>query len=242
MTISNFNTKSGIYCFHECGLVTDFHAHPSLEIIIAKSGLFSLETPSQKLENINAALVRANQTHRFLGAAADCMIMMVEEEKLVLPQLLELLDETGSSTPIWPIAEKHLNGFGIEQLEEWYNSADRSRQLDDRVLTAKHCIHQLIAEVSPVTLAEVAQEVKLSPSRLSHLFKAEVGVSIQEYIIWCRLKFAVSYLLSSGGNLQEATHTAGFYDASHFSRQFKKFFGIAPSTVYNNSRIVQGLG
>ncbi|MEM7572907.1 MAG: helix-turn-helix domain-containing protein [Bacteroidota bacterium] len=38
----------------------------------------------------------------------------------------------------------------------------------------------------------------------------------------------MDYLLSSGGNLQDAAYTAGFYDAAHFSKHFKKFFGIAP--------------
>jgi AraC family transcriptional regulator len=93
--------------------------------------------------------------------------------------------------------------------------------------------------VASLALVEVASVACLSPSRYSHLFKAEMGISYQAYLNWTRLKTAIRLLLRDELNLTAAALEAGFYDTAHFSRQFKAFLGVNPGAVYDNSRIVQ---
>ena len=46
-------------------------------------------------------------------------------------------------------------------------------------------------------------------------------------------------MINNRMHLTDAAYHAGFYDSAHFSRHFKKIFGVKPSLVYNNSIIVQ---
>ncbi|MGN7782297.1 helix-turn-helix transcriptional regulator [Mycolicibacterium sp. 22603] len=80
----------------------------------------------------------------------------------------------------------------------------------------------------PVTLAEVANSVGLSPSRLSRLFNEQVGQSFPAYIRWRRLRLAVE-ALQRGASLTDAAHTAGFTDSAHANRVCHEMFGLSPS-------------
>lgn len=37
--------------------------------------------------------------------------------------------------------------------------------------------------------------------------------------------------MGSGSSLTEAAHAAGFADSAHFSRTFRRMFGVAPASL-----------
>ncbi|WP_202637721.1 helix-turn-helix transcriptional regulator [Bailinhaonella thermotolerans] len=82
----------------------------------------------------------------------------------------------------------------------------------------------------PVRLRAVADEVHLSPSRLAHLFGAQVGIPLRPYVRWLRLQRAI-HLVAGGETLTAAAHGAGFTDGPHFTRAFRVAFGNAPSEL-----------
>jgi AraC-like DNA-binding protein len=79
-------------------------------------------------------------------------------------------------------------------------------------------------------LLELAREVGLSPGRFRHVFRREVGMSAQSYVVWLRIYEACA-ALASGASLSDAALEAGFSDAAHFTRTFRRTFGLAPSQV-----------
>ncbi|MDX2015188.1 MAG: AraC family transcriptional regulator [Myxococcaceae bacterium] len=81
-------------------------------------------------------------------------------------------------------------------------------------------------------LADVAH---LSPSRLRHAFVETVGVNASRYRWWLRLRVA-ALALRQQHSLTEAAHEAGFSDAAHFSRTFRRAFGFPPSRLVANTR------
>ena len=90
------------------------------------------------------------------------------------------------------------------------------------------------------SMSELAERVNLSPTRLVHLFKEEVGVPIRRFRQWHRMRVAAA-LIAGGDTLTDAALGAGFADSSHFSRAFRNMFGITPSSVFGraaNVRIV----
>ncbi|MBL8260464.1 MAG: helix-turn-helix transcriptional regulator [Candidatus Competibacteraceae bacterium] len=90
------------------------------------------------------------------------------------------------------------------------------------------------------SLEELARHVNLSPTRLVHLFKEEVGVPIRRFRQWHRMR-VVAALIAKGNTLTDAALGAGFADSSHFSRAFRNMFGITPSSIFGraaNVRIV----
>ena len=82
-----------------------------------------------------------------------------------------------------------------------------------------------------IVAGDLAGWTSLSESRARHLFKEETGVPFTQYIKWLRMMKAIKYACTSGINLTEAAHMAGFSDSAHLSRMFKEFFGLMPSSV-----------
>lgn len=80
-----------------------------------------------------------------------------------------------------------------------------------------------------VSIEEVARSVNLSSSRFHHLFKAEVGISPARYRKQQRLLLARHLLETTFLSIKEIILRAGFKDRNHFSRDFKKVLGLAPS-------------
>ena len=80
-----------------------------------------------------------------------------------------------------------------------------------------------------IKLSEVARTVGVHPSRLAHEFRARVGASPGEYVRRLRLEWAAQRLVEEDAPIAEVALRAGFYDQSHFSRLFRRHFGIAPA-------------
>ena len=72
--------------------------------------------------------------------------------------------------------------------------------------------------------------VYLSPSRLRHLFVEQTGLAFKTYMLWQRLVRALE-AYAVGASLTEAAHLAGFSDSAHFSRVFKRTFGLPATTL-----------
>jgi AraC-like DNA-binding protein len=85
-------------------------------------------------------------------------------------------------------------------------------------------------------LSQLARAVGLSESRLRHLFREQVGMSLQTYRLWQRL-FLVLRLSKTHASLTEAVHSAGFADSAHFTRVFKAGFGLKPSLVLRSHSV-----
>lgn len=81
--------------------------------------------------------------------------------------------------------------------------------------------------VSPLTLDDVAREVRVSKYYLARSFARSVGVTPFEYRRLARVRFALA-LLRDGHTTRTASRSAGFVDEAHFSRALKAYFGVTP--------------
>ncbi len=79
----------------------------------------------------------------------------------------------------------------------------------------------------------------LSPGRAAEVFRDQVGVPIGVYLRYRKLLFTMSQHLG-GEKISDAGLQAGFYDAAHFSRSFRKVFGVAATSVYNRQTVQVG--
>jgi AraC-like DNA-binding protein len=82
-----------------------------------------------------------------------------------------------------------------------------------------------------VTLESAAAVVWISPSRLRHLFKQNVGWSFHKYVIKARLERACHLLRSTNLSVNQIAATLGIKDRSHFARVFKQAYGISPGAA-----------
>src|SRR6266487_3444805 len=77
-------------------------------------------------------------------------------------------------------------------------------------------------------LSDMAKAVNLSPWRLAHLFKAEVGISPLRYLTLVRLQRARQYLETGFLTVREIAMSVGIPNPSHFTRSFKAAYGSSP--------------
>jgi len=80
-----------------------------------------------------------------------------------------------------------------------------------------------------ITAGDVAREAGLSVGRALHLFREESGMAMTAYIARMKIDYGKYLLLNSDIQLAELAGQLGFYDQSHFTKNFKKIEKITPS-------------
>jgi len=80
----------------------------------------------------------------------------------------------------------------------------------------------------PITLADVAKASHLSISRLAHIFKEQMGITIIDYLTSVRIERAKQLLLATDQNCTEICFEVGYNNQSYFTRTFKGLVGMAP--------------
>ena len=80
-----------------------------------------------------------------------------------------------------------------------------------------------------ISLDQIAHNMYLSPVYISKIFKEETGESPINYLIKIRLERAKDILSSSCcGSIKSIANAVGYDDVYHFSKLFKKYYGISP--------------
>jgi AraC family transcriptional regulator of arabinose operon len=162
--------------------------------------------------HIRALSERERVRQAFLKLAVDASLPQID----AAPEPLRMLQR-----------ELALNG-----LEEVLLIAVReTAQGTEHVLDARveHILHLISQDLTMhYDLEILAQKVSLSPSRLSHLFKQEVGDSITNVILTMRLQKAARLLEFSSHSIKMIAEEVGFTSAFYFSRQFHQCFGRSP--------------
>lgn len=88
-----------------------------------------------------------------------------------------------------------------------------------------------------ISLDQIAGNMYLSPFYISKIFKSEIGDTPIRHLINIRLEKARE-LLESGEDrsIQEVAAMVGYDDAYHFSKLFKKRYGMSPSQARKQAR------
>lgn len=80
----------------------------------------------------------------------------------------------------------------------------------------------------PPSIDVLASGVGLSASRLAHLFRDEIGTSIQSYVVERRLLMAAMLIIQSDERISQIAYRVGFGDVSNFNHAFKRRFAMSP--------------
>jgi AraC-like DNA-binding protein len=82
---------------------------------------------------------------------------------------------------------------------------------------------------NPISHELLAQKAALSPSRFHVLFRAALGSAPYEYVQKVRLKRAQQLLIRTDQSIAEVGLQTGHPDPYHFSRMFRRSFGLSPA-------------
>jgi len=106
------------------------------------------------------------------------------------------------------------------------NPQSAGQPVDDRVQKAiDHLTDHLAA---PHTVDELAAHVSLSPSRFSHLFREQVGITPMQLLERLRVERAKQMLEQTAQPIQTIAHRVGYDSPFYFSLRFKKATGQSP--------------
>ena len=116
----------------------------------------------------------------------------------------------------------------FEETPEYHDSP-----VDPRIEEACQYLSKNLAE--EINLEKMARHVCLSPSRLAHLFRQEMGVNIVRWREDQRMILAKHLLQSTRSPVAKIASLVGYDDQMYFSRVFRKRVGTSPSEFRKNS-------
>lgn len=88
----------------------------------------------------------------------------------------------------------------------------------------------------PIGVEDVAEEIHRSSSYLMRRFRAELGMSVGDYITKCKLEEACDLLVYGDRSLAEISAYLGYSSQSYFQNVFKKQFGLTPMQYRNQNK------
>src|SRR6185312_549042 len=235
MPIELFNIDQGYYVFSKGDYNTKKHAHYAIEIVCAAEGTFGITTGIAQYTNLQSVIIPPNLSHNFNCTGAECNLLFVEPlsemgryfiQRFNLPFCKDIL-----------INPEELKEFQSEKkfdlssiLQKAGNNTNNN--LDLRILKCIETIDAVITD-EEISVSQLSKASFLSESRLAHLFKEQLGISVHQCILWKKIVLA-ALKSREGYSLTECAHYVGFSDSSHFNKVFYKMFGITPFFVFKD--------
>lgn len=222
---------------------SNFHKHHLIAIVLSFAESFEIVNENNQSNTYEVALIPKDTLYKLSTSGTDYTVFVH----------LDPYSEIGITLTQKNHAIQGLNRSDflvtLNEVKDWFEGTDNTsqriyhllhsiaatvtngkftpRKIDERVLQCIRLIRN--SEVSTVQLQQMSNKVFLSPSRLSHLFKEETGLTLKQFALHCKLIKSLQ-AMHSQQNLIEASLVGGFSDQPHFTKTFKKSFGITPSS------------
>jgi AraC-like DNA-binding protein len=218
------------------------HSHHAIQITFQLEGSFEIGVMDECLTGPVAA-VWSDISHTFRASGAVAFLFVAPESSVG-----RALGKALFPHQRWANVTSWQFKFSLEELRECFHSgfaeeellrsgqkiidvlpkADASALPDQRALAMIAYARENLENT--VTLPSAAEHICLSHSRARHLFVSQTGLPFKTYVLWLRLERAVA-LYAGGSSLTEAAHNSGFSDSAHFSRTFRRTFGLPAAAL-----------
>lgn len=221
---------------------TDYHSHHAIQVTLPLGGQFELRTKKSALKG--PAAVAPDASHIFEANGLNAMLFIEPESEpgraisatffkkaplvsVPEPLVADITKRLARAYSAAPIDEKALEELG-RSLVTRLAGLSSAKQPEPRVQKMIEFAASHLNDA--VTLPAAAQIAGLSPGRARHLFVEQTGLPFRTYLLWLKITKAVG-LVSTGKSLTAAAHEAGFADSAHFSRTFRRMFGIPAAAL-----------
>ncbi len=224
--------RPGVLAFTGSIGTTDVHAHHAVQIMTATTP-FTVRDEHGNGHRGTKVVVPADAPHRIEVGAQEGTVVFLEPESV--PGRSAHLRAVRSGWIVAPVfTPMHRRSLAavVDELVEHLApvlTADEATTRHPAVDDALRLLPYLVA-AGPVSGTDLAAQVGLSMSRLTHLFTNQVGIPLRRYVLWSRLRLAVMRV-QAGDDLTGAAHGAGFADSAHLTRTTREMFGLPPSVL-----------
>ena len=146
-------------------------------------------------------------------------------------ELISGVDRDGDwfLTSKWPVYDKHNHIIGTLGISRHLNRTEGTTFPFQQLRAPVDYIHQHFSQ--SLSVADLARACNLSISALERRFRRHLNKTPHQYISEVRLSHARALLLDTDKSIGSIALEAGFADHSHFTRAFKKQFGVTPRTA-----------
>ena len=227
------------------GFKTARHRHHCVQLLMALRGALLVRSGEEGWRKCGAVWVRPDATHEVDARGSTLLIGFISAESDMGAALSARIDGAIACVPAGQVARwRAVLGPAPSdaRTERWLTEfVPRGRGVEihagvRRVLSHLQGPPAVLEDLSLKTLAGIAC---LSPSRFMHAFTESVGVPVRPYILWLRLQRAACDL-NNGASVTSAAHRAGFSDAAHLTRTFRRMLGATPSDLALLKRVSLG--
>ena len=188
-----------------------------------ENSLNYFNTKLTKIDNDSSWRISSEQFYLFnslpLASATNNLMRIAMEDNmnkdlmadLALKELLVRLMQTQAS----------------KLIENDYKTLKTSNRLAFIIDYIKNNLHQKLS------IEHLAKLAFVSKSNFFKLFKYEIGIAPNEFILMERIKRAKE-LLKENQSIKEVAFATGFSDTNHFIKTFKTFEGLTPKNYQRN--------
>lgn len=100
-----------------------------------------------------------------------------------------------------------------------------------------HSIELISQHNGTLAINQIANTIGLSVAQFRKRFNEEIGMSPKEYSKIIRVKSVMQILSANPGmNLTQLTYELGYFDQSHFIKDFQSVIGVSPKKHLNQSK------
>ncbi|MEL6186887.1 MAG: AraC family transcriptional regulator [Myxococcota bacterium] len=194
----------------------------------------ALELPPEEVAEVLFALRDAGLEASLDESDADAFVgRNLAPVTSALARLLEALRDPVDTAVLAPLIRREI----ILHLLKSESGAPLRRAAagdDGRIRRAMAYIESKLHD--RLTVEDVARHVAMSPSHFAHRFRDVVRMSPIQYAKHLRLQRARVLMVGEGFGAAEAASSLGYASPSHFTRDFKGYFGSPPATYVQRFR------
>ncbi len=220
-----------------------WHSHHALRFALALEGEVRVRTARQgKWSSAAGVLTAPDAEHALDSQGAELLLVFLDPEsaagtsfRVALSGPVRLISDAERTALTRDVVPQSILRSGAEA---WAQQAAQTLRIP--MPAAPRAVHPRVRALlgmlrhggidDATSLELLASAVGLSPSRLMHVFTSSVGIPLRPYLSWLRVQRAAISIVS-GNSLTDAAHAAGFSDAAHMSRTFRRMLGITPSLL-----------
>lgn len=235
--------------------IVEVSYHNCYQIIISLKNTFTSTIDDVQKSNLRGVVINKGVKHSCSVIDASVIVYYIESDSLqgkllktiikgqqsieidqfISPEEMEKIYSVGSKLDSLAL----INEFANTTLNKILPAGDLPLEVDSRIEKVLNYIDENLHK--NITLEDLSGIAFLSSDRLRHLFIEETGTSFSQYIIWKRINNIITEVTNDRKTMAEAAHQYGFSDQSHFSKLFKRMFGVAAKMMLKPSPYIQFL-
>jgi two-component system, response regulator YesN len=129
----------------------------------------------------------------------------------------------------------------VDKLSQTITDSEEAAHYQSGTSKLEHIVRKIKEHVESclnedLSLQAVAERFQIDKYQISRVFKQEFNINYWAFVTKIRMEKAAHFLKQTSWKNNSIAERIGFLDESHFSRAFKKYYGVTPKD-YRSSRI-----